>query len=149
MAEVTEQDRATAKELRNKLVWEGIDPIARALAAAREQATSDAYSLISQAVHARGVLDCTDFEKGPVVRKVCGQFILTADGAIACEEGDCWAVVRSSADDPWVVRECRRSGNPEDYGCWWEVDDWSDFGGCDIASVWSTPAAAESARPTP
>jgi len=61
--------------------------IAEALRAARAEglAGNDSYSLISQAVHAKGVLDCTDFEKGPVVRRVLGQLAKTEDGCVIGE----------------------------------------------------------------
>lgn len=79
------------------------------------------------------------------VRRVLGTFVLTEDGAVACEEGTCWCTVRATEDDPWTVRKCRRSGNPEDYGCWWQVDEWSDFGGCIVGNVYSTREAAQAA----
>lgn len=177
MDDVTQRDLDEAIQLRQSLEHTGmygpiecVDPhdgsvqmkidgmLARALASAREEGRTQLMEECKAGLrHAREKLgyDSALPPKGHVltddgtVRKVCGKFVLTADGAIACEEGDCWAVVRSSEDDPWEVRACRRSGNPEDYGCWWNIDDWSDFGGCEIASVWSTPSAAESARPTP
>lgn len=79
-------------------------------------------------------------EKGEP-RKVLGEFKYTNDGSIACEEGDCWCVFRRTEDDPWQVSPCRRSGNPTDYGCWWQVDD-CDSDGVSVGSVWSTKAAA-------
>jgi len=72
--------------------------LCKAIASALHAAVLDAvmngslnsYQLISQAVHARGVLDCTDFEKGPVVRRVLGKLCLTADGAIITPTGFIW-----------------------------------------------------------
>ena len=79
--------------------------------------------------------------------KVCGEPKLTNDGAIAFEEGDCWCVYEHGWDDhdnPVLrVGACRRSGNPEDYGCWWQIDD-AD-GDCKVHSVWSTRELAEAA----
>ena len=50
----------------------------------------DSYQLISEAVHARGVLDCTDFDKGPVVRRVLGTLPVTADGCLYGQGAELW-----------------------------------------------------------
>ncbi len=110
------------------------EAIVAALEAARRSVTDAARG---------GIIDCTG--DVPCVRRVLGTLVLTEDGAVACEEGDCWCIVRATEDDPWSVRKCRRSGNPEDYGCWWQVDEWSDFGGCIFGKVYSTESAARAA----
>lgn len=108
--------------------------------------TLEAWAATISQCRAAGFLD----ENG-AVRKVLGTFQLTTDGAIACEEGPCWCVYRHSEDHPSHISACRRSGRPDNYGCWWQVD------GCDeeyveILSTWSTKeaaAAASSARKEP
>lgn len=82
-------------------------------------------------------------EHGNDVR-VCGDPKLTKDGAIAFEEGTCWCLFFHVGNDRWEVSECRRSGNPFDYGCWWQVDD-CDSESVEIDGVYSTKELAESA----
>jgi hypothetical protein len=77
-------------------------------------------------------------------RKVLGKFKYTNDGAIACEEGEAFCVADPYGDGPKVYK-CRRSGNPTDYGCWWQIDD-CDSDSVIVLSVWSTREAAEAAR---
>lgn len=74
---------------------------------------------------------------------VLGELKLTNDGAIACEEGECYCIYRIYDDvGSWKISPCRRSGNPEDYGCWWQVDE-CEYESCTISSVWATREMAE------
>jgi hypothetical protein len=78
------------------------------------------------------------------LRKVLGKFQYTNDGAIACEEGEAYCVANPYGDGVKVFK-CCRSGNPTDYGCWWQIDD-CDSESVIVLSVWSTREAAEAAR---
>lgn len=143
LGEIIKSSGASTEELRRHVdhMWDGSNDTAERQRAMYRRDAKIAFDIVASALR---VPENHVRDENGVDMRVCGDPKLTHDGAIAFEEGTCWCVYFHVGNDKWQVSECRRSGNPFDYGCWWQVDD-CDSETVEIYRVYSTKELAEAA----